>query len=314
MTRGEIKQFAKALLAEDNDAPGIDPQLLDRQVDQATNEICRATGCYYLSYQTDLMEGQQAYCAPPLYEIRSVFATLSDGKNQLLVPYTTTQLDDLCPLWRWDPNTNEPTAGDPICYIPRGLNSVWLYPVPNYSLGSGATAGAATVTAGAIRAIPVNTAGSGYFNAPTVAISDSAGTGAQAHAVISNGTVSQIVVDAGGSNYSSSPTITLHAYGLTFEGLAVPKDSAQSLWPNETDACPLPTRGHEAVAYRLASLRCLQRYAGEKDQALLILRQQFEGEYKVLKGYVESEAAKFTEATRYRAHVGNPMHVPYYPY
>src|SRR5579862_6734288 len=167
MTRGEIKQFAKALLSEDSDAPGVDPQLLDRQVDQATNEICRATGCYYLSYPVNLVNGQQSYSAPPLYEIRAVYATLSDGKNQSLVPYTAKQLDDLCPLWRWDPNTNQPTAGDPICYIPNGLNSVWLYPVPNYVQGSGASV-TATVSGGRITGFTNLVGGSGYLTAPTV--------------------------------------------------------------------------------------------------------------------------------------------------
>lgn len=222
MTRGEIKQFAKALLGVDN--LGDDESLTDRQVDQSTNELCRAAGCFYLSYVVNLKEGQQLYSAPPLYDPQAISAILSDGKEVLLVKYTAKQLDDLCPLWRWDPNTNQPTTGDPICYIPNGLSTVWLYPVPDYDAEN----------------------------------------------------------------------------GLTMEGLGVPKDGHISLWPDEHAQCPLPARGHEAVGYRLASLRCLQRYAQEKDQSLLALRQQFEAEYRVLRGYVEAAAPEFIQQVRYR--------------
>lgn len=311
MTRGEIKNFANALLQESEGASGVDPILLNLFVDQAVNEICRATGCYYLSYSTDLIEGQQQYCAPPIYEIRAVYATLSDGRNASLVAYTARQLDDLCPLWRWDPTTNLPTGGDPICYIPNGLNTVWLYPVPDYSLGAGASA-TATQSGGAIPndGISLTAGGSGYLNPPTVVISDPTGTGASAVATISDGVVqNEFVVTNPGSGYTS-PTVTLHTYGLTFEGFAVPKDNDQSLWPNDTDKCPIPTRGHEAAAYRVAILRCLQNPTPENQ----VRRPVLEREYAVLKGYLESEAAKFTAATRYRAHVGNQMHVPYYPY
>ena len=310
MTRGEIKSFANALLQESEGAPGVDPMLLDLFVDQAVNEICRATGCYYLSYSMDLVEGQQQYSAPPLYEIRAVYATLSNGNNASLVAYTARQLDDLCPLWRWDPATNLPTGGDPICYIPNGLNTVWLYPVPDYSLGGGATA-TATESSGHIpsNGITLSAGGSGYLNPPAVVISDPAGTGATATATIIGGVVNGISVTNGGSGYTS-PTVTLHTYGLTFEGFSVPKDGDQSLWPNDSDTCPIPTRGHEAAAYRVAILRCLQNPTPENQMR----RPALDREYAVLKGYLESEAAKFTAATRYRAHVGNQMHVPYYPY
>lgn len=312
MTRGEIKSFANALLQESEGATGLDPVILDLFVDQAVNEICRATGCYYLSYSTDLVMGQQQYCAPPIYEIRAVYATLSDGRNASLVPYTAKQLDDLCPLWRWDPTTNLPTAGDPICYVPNGLNSIWLYPVPDYSLGAGASASATLGsggTAGQIVGMSVIAGGSGYVNPPSVTISDATGTGASAVATITAGALSGVTVTNPGSGYSS-PTVSIHTYGLTFEGFAVPKEGEQSLWPNDTDRCPIPTRGHEAAAYRVAILRCLQNPTPENQ----LRRPALEREFAVLKGYLESEAAKFTEATRYRAHVGNQMHVPYYPY
>ncbi|HKS74945.1 MAG TPA: hypothetical protein VJQ82_17190 [Terriglobales bacterium] len=309
MTRAEIKQFARSLLAEDPiDSPGTDPFLENRWVDQATNEICRATGCYFLSYTTDIVNGQQIYCAAPLYQIRSVVATLSDGTPWLLTPYTAKQLDNMIGGY-WRPSAVNPTLnqGDPICYIPDGLNGIRLYPVPNYSLGSGALAGSVTVSGGAITAIAVSEGGSGYFDAPTVQILDATGTGAAAHTEIMNGVVTSIVVDAEGSDYTS-PTIVFHAGGLTFEGFAVPTDSGESLWPLETDECPIPARGHEGIGYKLASLRCLPLFAQTGNQNYMVLKQQFDTEYKLLKGYVESEAAKYTNATKYRARVGGRRH------
>lgn len=305
MTRAEIRKFTQAFLQEAEGAPGLDPVLLDYLLDQACNEICRATGCYFLSYSADLVSGQSSYCAPPLYQIRSVVATLSDGSIWTLSPRTAKQLDrETLGWWRAQPNQPASNQGDPLIYIPDGLNAIRIYPVPNYSLGSGATATASVVGSG-IDSIAVGSGGSGYLSAPSVVISDPTGSGASATATILGGAVTDIIVTAGGTNYTA-PAIAFHTGGLTFEGYAVPKDGETSLWPADTDEPPIPARAHEAIAYRAASLRLLQKAAS--DPNMLVLRQQYEAEYARGKGYAESEAAKFTDATKYRACVGGGRH------
>jgi hypothetical protein len=74
--------------------------------------------------------------------------------------------------------------------------------------GSGATA-TATLTGGAVTALNVTAAGSGYTVAPAVIITGGGGTGATAVATISGGAVTGFTITAGGSNYTSAPTVTL---------------------------------------------------------------------------------------------------------
>lgn len=70
--------------------------------------------------------------------------------------------------------------------------------------GSGKTAfGYPIVSGGAVTAIAVTCAGSGYASAPTVTITDATGTGATATATLSSGRVASVSVGAGGSDYKT---------------------------------------------------------------------------------------------------------------
>jgi hypothetical protein len=60
------------------------------------------------------------------------------------------------------------------------------------------------VSAGAVSAIAVTCAGSGYASAPTVTITDATGSGATATASISGGRVVSVSIGAGGSGYKTS--------------------------------------------------------------------------------------------------------------
>lgn len=65
---------------------------------------------------------------------------------------------------------------------------------------------------GAITAIAIGTAGSGYGTTPpTITITDPTGTGATATATLTAGAVSAITITAGGTGYSASPTVTFSA-------------------------------------------------------------------------------------------------------
>jgi hypothetical protein len=66
---------------------------------------------------------------------------------------------------------------------------------------------------GAITAITVDVAGSSYETAPTVVITDTTGSGAEAIAVLVGDVVDSVTIVKGGSNYSSTPTVTFTGGG-----------------------------------------------------------------------------------------------------
>lgn len=77
--------------------------------------------------------------------------------------------------------------------------------------GSGAVT-TVTLSSGAVASIAVDSGGTGYSSAPTVAIIGGGGTGATATATIS-AQVASVTVTNGGSGYSSSPTVTFTGGG-----------------------------------------------------------------------------------------------------
>ncbi|AWY43858.1 phage tail protein [Pseudomonas putida] len=70
-------------------------------------------------------------------------------------------------------------------------------------------------TSGALAAISLGAAGSGYTTAPTVAITGGGGTGATATAVVSGGEVTGFNITNAGSGYTSAPTIAMTGGGGT---------------------------------------------------------------------------------------------------
>jgi hypothetical protein len=66
----------------------------------------------------------------------------------------------------------------------------------------------AVVTGGAIVAYQIINPGNGLTAAPTLAITDSSGSGATATAVVAAGAVTQVTPGSAGSGYSSTPTVT----------------------------------------------------------------------------------------------------------
>ena len=87
-----------------------------------------------------------------------------------------------------------------------------LYVAPTVAFVGGlgprgvAATGTVSIALGAITGITVVTPGSGYTGVPTVVITDSAGSGGAATAVLQ---VSGVVLDAGGNGYQAVPTVTV---------------------------------------------------------------------------------------------------------
>lgn len=77
------------------------------------------------------------------------------------------------------------------------------------STGSGGIPGAVTVVNGAVTAIALGTAGSGYTTAPVVTITGGGGMGARAHATVAAGAITGYIVDSGGVGYTTAPTATV---------------------------------------------------------------------------------------------------------
>jgi len=86
---------------------------------------------------------------------------------------------------------------------------------------TGFTAGAATATvnAGAVTAVTVDTAGTGYEVAPTISFTGGGGNGATAVATINAaGAITAITVTNGGTGYATAPTVVISGGGVTTIG------------------------------------------------------------------------------------------------
>jgi hypothetical protein len=99
-----------------------------------------------------------------------------------------------------------------VCRVIRSDNSN-IFNAAN-ALGSGATA-TASIDGGAIDAVTITNAGTGYSNAIATIVPDgaNAGSGAQLSVTIEEGAITAITVTAGGSGYTGSPTVQIRAYG-----------------------------------------------------------------------------------------------------
>ena len=88
--------------------------------------------------------------------------------------------------------------------------------VPTISFtGGGGAAATATVAAGVITSIAVTSGGAGYTSAPTVVISGGGGTGATATATVAAGVITGITVTSAGAGYTSAPTVVISGGGGT---------------------------------------------------------------------------------------------------
>lgn len=103
------------------------------------------------------------------------------------------------------PNTVPHDVGDPAV---AGAASYSWSTIPAMMVGQAdLITGSGSV--GSILSVAINTAGLGYFTAPSITFTGG-GTGATAHTTVSNGAVASIVVDTGGINYTSG-TVTIGA-------------------------------------------------------------------------------------------------------
>ncbi|MDD1966946.1 phage tail protein [Pseudomonas putida] len=87
--------------------------------------------------------------------------------------------------------------------------------------------------AGALAAVVLNSAGTGYTTAPTVAIAGGGGSGATATAQIADGKVTGFTITNAGAGYTSTPTVTLTGgSGTGASARAIVNDSVDFDLPN----------------------------------------------------------------------------------
>jgi hypothetical protein len=102
-------------------------------------------------------------------------------------------------------------------YVSTAAVPTVTFAAPDITGGIQAT-GTAVLSGGAITAIAVSAAGSGYTSAPTVTITaaqNDTGSGATATATLESGGVVSITVTSGGTGYKATPTVTLNGGGGT---------------------------------------------------------------------------------------------------
>lgn len=142
-TRSDIKRQIALLLGETWDtSAGNEPFWLNELVDQATNNLCRATDCYWSSvaYNINGSPTPEEYItltsAAP-YRIKrieildsadNVYALTGEGEI-----VTQSWADSFRPSWRTSPATGTPNMA--ILARPR----LYLYPRPDYDKTSGVT-------------------------------------------------------------------------------------------------------------------------------------------------------------------------------
>lgn len=87
------------------------------------------------------------------------------------------------------------------------ISYVTLEGTKGADVGSGAIAGAVTITTGAVSAIAISAAGSGYSSTPPKVIIRGDGSGALATAVLTTGAVTSVTIGAGGSGYTQAQAV-----------------------------------------------------------------------------------------------------------
>jgi hypothetical protein len=93
--------------------------------------------------------------------------------------------------------------------VAQAIYSKHIGGIPQMNAGTGVVA-TAHLTGTAVSSISVGSGGSGFNNAPTVALTGGGGTGATATASISSGAVTGFTVTNGGTGYTSAPTVVIN--------------------------------------------------------------------------------------------------------
>jgi hypothetical protein len=128
MTKQQIIRLGLARAGQYGAAgAALDPILLDALYNDLMDQLTQTADALYLSYGGNLVDGQAVYCAPPLYFIDEVTIEISDGgaRRALMLGGIADAMG--VPSLRVSPESGVPTMA-----FTEGLNSVRLFPTPNY--------------------------------------------------------------------------------------------------------------------------------------------------------------------------------------
>lgn len=137
MTRGELKKFCKVSFPATFETEAAnDPEAWDLLLSQATNDLCRATDCLWLSVTAPINQGQYKYNCLPLYKIRGVQIRIPQPDNTFVTSNLAIKQHDWLPYYFSGSDTN-PKQGIPSVCAVNGTKQIEVYPVPNFTYSSG---------------------------------------------------------------------------------------------------------------------------------------------------------------------------------
>lgn len=130
MTRGQIKQqaFQRCGLFIGDDVIS-DPDAVDNLLNYVTDTFAGpGMDCYWAAITTNIVANQSEYSAPAMYKIKSVLWLDLAGNWTALMPTSAADMDRISYMWR-----NVAPQSTPTWVVFEGVNSVRLYPTPNFS-------------------------------------------------------------------------------------------------------------------------------------------------------------------------------------
>lgn len=138
MTRGDIKKFCKATVkADPSTEEGDNPFTWDLLINQAADDLCRATDCLWYDYSIAVTTNKSVYNCMPLYKLRKVQLLFPNNGSNFTRNLQIQQIDWI-PYSFSESDTNPQTGIPGVCAL-LGTHQLRVYPVPNYTLANALT-------------------------------------------------------------------------------------------------------------------------------------------------------------------------------
>src|SRR4051812_7717577 len=108
MTRDEMQRFAAHMLQQQPQSVlEGNPYIADPLLDQAANEVCEATDCFWRRMEANIVAGTAEYCAPAIYKPKAVYAVGDDGNEYELAVQSVRYMDDVYGHRTWTTFTTQ---------------------------------------------------------------------------------------------------------------------------------------------------------------------------------------------------------------
>jgi hypothetical protein len=259
MTRAQmISAMTDALNEYKGDPQAGSPYALDMLLSEQADEIAADTHCLYGTVGQNLAAGQAIYATPafsggspnPTILVNTAMSAYdANGKRRTIWPIAQQAMDNDFPHWRDTP------AGLMVRnWVPLGLSSFAVFPVPNYNSVYVAQSASTTITASVgVGAVSIPVSGTTGFQVGQNISLDFGNANAEVVNIVSMGT-NVLGVTATASSHAPGAILSTAAGGLVYEGHLLPGQS----WEAPTAVCPLPDQAHPIVWRRAVLSRIAQ--------------------------------------------------------